>query len=356
MREKMSLTNAYKVSIIVPVYNTAEYLGKCVESLLSQQYSNYEILLIDDGSTDESGSLCDRMADEHAQIKAFHKPNGGLISSWKYGVTKSTGEYVCFVDSDDWVEESMLAQMIVYATGNPREMISSDYIIERDHGTSETVYQKLSPGSYDKSMLEKEVFPYLLGQEHRYVTFSRCMKLISRSLIVQNMHYSDPKIRMGEDVTIMLPALLDCEHLVIMDHKAFYHYRYVTESMIHQYDRGMFENNQHLQNILKQVICDKCQDPDGMLYHVDQEYLFLLLLVLKNEARGNREGYRKKIRSIAKDPEIQRLVKNTKIEVHETANRLLYLVLKHPNYLTIGILRLSMIWYYRKAQPFAEEK
>ena len=132
----MSSKENYKVSIIVPVYNTAKYLKKCVNSLIAQTYQNVELLLIDDGSTDDSGALCDWFANKYPQIQAFHKESGGLVSAWKYGVERSNGEYLCFVDSDDWVEPQMVVEMIPYVTGSNSEIVSSDYVIERDNGTS----------------------------------------------------------------------------------------------------------------------------------------------------------------------------------------------------------------------------
>ena len=254
----MNQESKYKVSIIVPVYNAAKYLDKCVNSLVSQTYSNLEILLVDDGSVDDSGSMCDHFAKEYPLVRSLHKENGGLVSAWKYGVEHSTGEYLSFVDSDDWVDYQMVADMAGRLTGVKSEMISSDYVIERDDGTSEPVYQKLAPGEYDREALLKKVLPFVLGQEHRYVTISRCMKLISKELIINNMCYSDPSIRMGEDTTIMLPCLLDCERLVIMDHKAYYHYLYVKESMIHKYDKGLYKNNRRLRGIIDHILENKC--------------------------------------------------------------------------------------------------
>lgn len=376
--EDMNTDSQVQVSIIVPVYNTSEYLKQCVRSLLSQSYTKLEILLVDDGSTDESGALCDRLARGDERIRVFHKENGGLISSWKYGTERSTGEYLCFVDSDDWVDSRMIEEMMACTTGNTREIIASDYVIERDNGTQEAVYQQLQPGIYSREAMLREVLPNVLGHEHRYVTVSRCMKLIARELVLTNMHYCDPKIRMGEDLTILLPCLLDCERLVVMDHKAYYHYRYVTDSMIHGYDRGLYENIQRLRRIIECIIREKCDteyasmqyseteqktgpdpmkesvrlvmpDCKRMLVQAEKEYLFLLLLAVKNEARGNPSGYAENIKSIAKAPETREVLKRTEAEIREPANRLLYAVLKHPNPVMLRILRLAMIWYYRKA-------
>lgn len=94
-----------KISIIVPVYNVEEFLPRCVKSILKQSYKNIEILLIDDGSTDESGTLCDNYANNNTNIKVYHKKNGGLSDARNYGIEKATGKYIAFIDSDDYVAE-----------------------------------------------------------------------------------------------------------------------------------------------------------------------------------------------------------------------------------------------------------
>ncbi len=340
---------AYKVSLIVPVYNAEVYLERCVASLRGQNYENLEIILVDDGSLDNSGKLCDAYAQQDVRIKVIHKKNGGLISAWKRGVEESAGEYLCFVDSDDWVDSSMVSEMAKQLTGRDREIISSDYVIERQNGNKQYVWQELPPGVYEGEELS-QVVPKLLGQEKRYVCMSRCMKLISRGLIEENCKYSDPVIRTAEDTTIMLPALIDCERLVIMDHKAYYHYLYVNESMIHKYDKNLFENIELLRKIIDRILLDKFEGQclADMQKTADQEYLILLLLVLKNEARGNKDGYRRNILEICRKEEVRQTVKSVSIKVEEKANKLLYLVLRHPNHLTVSLLRAAMIVYYRK--------
>ncbi|MDE7334056.1 MAG: glycosyltransferase [Lachnospiraceae bacterium] len=339
----------YKVSIIVPVYNTEKYLKRCVDTLTSQTYANLEILLVDDGSSDGSGKLCDQLALGDERIRVIHKENGGLVSAWKRGVDESTGEYISFVDSDDWVDSNMIEEMAACLAGNEKEIIASDYVIERENGSRQYIWQKLPPGEYDRQAVEREVIPNLLGQERRYITISRCMKLIARKLIEDNYKYSDPAIRLGEDTTIMLPVLIDCQRLVVMDHKAYYHYFYVTSSMIHKYDKGMYENIMFLRRITRSVLQDKFQGEKlpEMLEKADQEHIFMIFLALKNEARGNPEGYKKNILEICREKEVRKLCQYTKVETLEKANRLLYLVLRHPNGITVRLLRLAMIIYYR---------
>lgn len=341
---------SYKISIIVPVYNVENYITRCVKSLTGQKWSNLEILLVNDGSKDKSGEICDQLAAQDERIRVIHKENGGLISAWKRGVEEATGSYISFLDSDDWVDLNMLEEMGAFLTGSDKEIISSDYVIERENGTQEFVWQALAPGEYTKEQLKKEAKPNLLGHEQRFVHMSRCMKLISIELIRKNMHYCDPAIRMGEDATIMLPALLDCERLVIMNHKAYYHYMYVDSSMTHKYDKGLYLNIQQLYRILTQILQDRFvgRQLAFMKEQAKKEYVFLLFLVLKNEARGNPKGYRKNIAAIGKDPAVKKLIKETPVTVSQMSNRLIYLVLKYPSICTILMLRLAMIVFYAR--------
>ncbi|MDO4332412.1 MAG: glycosyltransferase family 2 protein [Eubacteriales bacterium] len=340
----------YKISIIVPVYNVEKYLAQCVKSLMAQTWENIEIILVDDGSKDQSGVMCDRFALEDERIRVIHKENGGLISAWKRGAEEAAGEYLHFVDGDDWIEKETIEEMGAFLTGSEKEIISSDYIIEREDGKRQYVWQKLVPGEYEGKKLKEAVIPQILGNEERYVCISRCMKLISRKLILENMHYSDPVIRMGEDTTILLPAIADCERLVVMDHKAYYHYLYLETSMVHKYDSGLYENMLRLRKVVLRVIEDKFSagEKEWMLKQAQKEHIYMMLLVLKNEARGNPGGYRKNIAAICKEPELKKMVKQYPVAVRQTANRLLYAVLKHPNAVMISLLRLAMIIYYGK--------
>ncbi len=113
MKDREKLMRKPKFSIIVPVYKVEDYLQACVDSLLAQEAyeDQMEILLIDDGSPDRSGELCDRLSEAHGQIKAYHKPNGGLSSARNYGLDRATGEYVLFVDSDDVIESDTLKKI-----------------------------------------------------------------------------------------------------------------------------------------------------------------------------------------------------------------------------------------------------
>ena len=106
--------NEELISIIVPVYNVEEYLKECIDSIINQTYKRIEIILVDDGSTDKSGKICDDYAKIDKRIKVVHKENGGLSDARNVGISVSSGKYIAFVDSDDWVEKTMYKKCIVY--------------------------------------------------------------------------------------------------------------------------------------------------------------------------------------------------------------------------------------------------
>lgn len=106
------MKNKQKVSIVVPVYNVENYISRCINSLIKQSYKNLEIVLVDDGSTDSSGNICDEYKKIDSRIKVIHKKNGGLSDARNFGIDGCTGEYICFVDSDDWIEKEMIETLL----------------------------------------------------------------------------------------------------------------------------------------------------------------------------------------------------------------------------------------------------
>ena len=115
------------VSVIVPVYNTLKYLDRCVSSIVNQTYSNLEILLIDDGSTDGSSQLCDDLANKDDRIKAFHKENAGAGNARNFGIDKANGEFAYFVDSDDYIDATLISKAYNAAHKNDAQVVVFDF-------------------------------------------------------------------------------------------------------------------------------------------------------------------------------------------------------------------------------------
>lgn len=121
-----------KVSVIVPIYKAESYLYKCIDSLLTQTLADIEILLIDDGSPDGSGMICDEYARKDSRVKVFHKSNGGVASARQCGLDHACGEYVIHADPDDWVESDMLQSLYEKAVEEDADMVICDFYYEID--------------------------------------------------------------------------------------------------------------------------------------------------------------------------------------------------------------------------------
>lgn len=117
------------ISVIVPIYNTERYLHRCIDSILAQTYTNFELLLIDDGSTDSSGAICDEYAQKESRVRVFHKENGGVSSARNLGLDKASGEWIAFVDSDDWLRDRYLEAFISQLDQNSQIIIQGIEIV-----------------------------------------------------------------------------------------------------------------------------------------------------------------------------------------------------------------------------------
>lgn len=331
------MNNNVKVSIIVPVYNVEKYIAQCIESLQQQTYPNIEIVLVDDGSTDRCPEICDSYSKSDNRIVVIHKENQGLVNAWIDGTRISTGQYLCFVDSDDWVEKDMIAEFVAVSNSNYEEIICSDLWIEFDSRREERKNQ-LNPGEYLENELKGIWENGILGNEQRLIMFSRCTKLITKSLIENNIHFCEKNIRMGEDLNIILPALLDCKRLVVLD-KKFYHYRQNNNSMIHVYDSNMYQDIQSLHRAMKHILEQKKIKNVNEL--AGKEYIMLLFLVVKNELKGNKE-YIRYIKEICKDSDNRTILKSYTLKLTDKANICIWFVMKHPHTALIWMLKALM--------------
>lgn len=137
-----------KISVIVPIYNVEKYLNKCIDSIVNQTYKNLEIILIDDGSTDGSGDICDEYAGRDMRIKVFHQENKGVVAARKVGIKNATGEYIGFVDGDDYIDSNMFAELYHLINKKEADIVSSGW--KREYRGSEAVlYDNFQEGVYD---------------------------------------------------------------------------------------------------------------------------------------------------------------------------------------------------------------
>lgn len=242
-----------KLSVIIPVYNAEKYMEKCLNSIINQPYKDFEIVLVDDASADASAGICDSYAEKYDFIKVIHKEHGGPIHTRKTGFLNSCGEYVSYIDSDDYIEPEMYEYMMKKILENNADIGISDIIIETENSRI-PLYKDIPEGFYDKEKLEKKVYPYMLYSSRLNepsVIPSLCTKIIKRSVLEKIILNADEKIYYGEDAICSYPCLLDAQSAYISKDKFFYIYRQTAYSITKKYDSEFLAKLKLLISILE---------------------------------------------------------------------------------------------------------
>ena len=222
------------ISVIVPIYMIERYLGICVESIINQTYENLEIILVDDGSKDRCSEICDLYASKDPRIKVIHKSNGGLVSARKAGLEASHGEYISYVDGDDWIGSGFIEALYIFVSQYDADMGCAgqrrDLFDKSEHFTN-----AIHSGIYEGEKLE-ELWNGMISFGDFYrpgITTYVWNKLFKREILFDAQVAVDDRITIGEDAAVTYPALMKCRRVVVTDNTS-YHYRQREDSMLKQ--------------------------------------------------------------------------------------------------------------------------
>lgn len=226
-----------KISVIVPVYNeNSKYLDDCVFSICNQSYKNLEIVLVDDGSSDSCSENCDVYGKADQRIKVIHKENGGSQSARRTGIEKATGEYVAFVDSDDWVELELYQKMAeIIVKEQPDMLMASNYYRNYTDGTALNATDNKREGFWLNTEFEAEVFPYFIRTEKYFDTeFPAAMWacLFKKDFALETAKKISDNIKVAEDYAFLMIALLKAKSFAAISYRG-YHYRSNANSKTH---------------------------------------------------------------------------------------------------------------------------
>ena len=213
-----------KVSVIVPVYKVEKYIGKCIESILSQTFKDFELILVDDGSPDNSGKICDEYAQKDARILVIHKENGGVSSARNVGISKSNGEWLCFIDSDDSVEQD-------YIENFGLDQYKSELFIQ---GYKKVVKNEVKE-IHDFANFSGDNFIEILAYlEDERIINSPCFKLYNKSIIHSYNIQFDHNTSYGEDHLFSLDYVLHISTTHISRNSGYNYMVYGEESLSHR--------------------------------------------------------------------------------------------------------------------------
>ncbi len=212
-----------RLSVIVPVYNTENYLLRCLDSICVQDFKDMEIICIDDGSQDRSGEILEQYKERDSRIKVIHQDNMGVNAARKAGIRISTGEYVTFVDSDDWIEEETFSYVFSILDRTSVDLISSAYWMEFDGKVlyKDVFEEGVYSGEYWNKIRKNAFFDFELQRTGIYAPL--CSKVIRRELMDKVLEAVPDSITMYEDKAYLVHLLLDANSIYI-SHRPFYHY------------------------------------------------------------------------------------------------------------------------------------
>ena len=230
-------------SVIIPVYNVEKYLRKCLDSVIKQDYKDIEIILVDDGSTDESGIICDGYAEKDERIQVIHKENNGLVSARKAGAERAKGIYVSCIDSDDWIEQGYYKDASEIISKREVDVICyACYLDSEKNRYSQISKNYLSQGFYSADELSKAV-KNAIDSEPFYnaiIWGSLCRKIIRRELYLKYQMMVPDNISNNEDECVSMVALTHSKKTYISE-KVYYHYLQRDGSIVHTENKSFDE-------------------------------------------------------------------------------------------------------------------
>lgn len=210
-------------SFIVPVYNIEKYISTCIESILCQTYTAYELILVDDGSSDTSGLICDEYSRKDSRIRVIHKQNDGVVNARKSGVDLASGTYIVCVDGDDWIAPCFLSNIVEAIEKHAPDMVCCGFVWSTETKAIDKPFP-LSYGVYDKKRIENEIFPILIeNNKGIYLPSSLWAKAI-RTEIYRNNQLSEVHVDICEDHACVASCIFHSKVIAIIS-PCLYYYR-----------------------------------------------------------------------------------------------------------------------------------
>ena len=275
-----------KVSIIIPIYNSAQYLTECLESVVGQTWRDIEIILIDDGSTDDSASICKKYLLDN-RVRYYYQKNAGVSIARNTGIQYATGDYICFVDSDDWLELDAVERL---------QNETADIVIYNFYHGEKKHQMILKNGVYSK----EEIFPEMISfiDENGnvgYMFHNVWMRLFKRKLLEDNDIRFRPQYRNGEDLVFTMEATMKATIVAVRSNEYLYHYRLVQNSLTSSYVVDYWKYRKDIIAELYELI------QSDILYEQMPLRIFLWVVTgIENELKHNK-GNKGNIQAIISD-------------------------------------------------------
>lgn len=327
------------VTVVIPVYNAEKYLDRCISSIVNQTYRNLEILLIDDSSPDNCPKICDDWALKDTRICVIHKKNEGAGFARNTAIDISKGEYICFIDSDDYIHPNTIEETYSLA-----EKEGSDVVIfglnsvNKDGDITNTFVPHATPGTYtDKEVVENFLPEYIApdpnGDGSRKFYMSSCVSLYSLKMINDNKwRYVSERDIISEDVYSLL-VLFSFANKVSILPKAYYYYCENTISFSRKYESDRYPKIKYFYTECVKL-SQKLGYNENIIHRLSEPYLSYTVGTLKQESVSPKSSKEKKhiIKSIIDDDILQKVLKNNKKDKVSLSRKILFFFIRNKLY------------------------
>lgn len=319
------------VSVVIPVYKTEKYLDRCLESIVNQSYRNLEIILVDDGSPDGCPSICDEWAKNDKRIKVVHKQNEGLGYARNTGIENATGEYICFVDSDDYIDLRTVESAYKLANEYKTDIVTYGYFsINPDGAAGVTMTPDTPKTVYENEEIMNYVLPNLIAPDMETgkaakLWMSTCGCLFSMNLIKRaNWRLVSERDIISEDVYSLLKLYKDVKRVGVI-REALYYYCVNMASLSHTYKSDRFKRLNHFYNVSIKL-CNELDYSEKIKWQLAYPYMSNVIGAMKIVAvTDNKMADKLKIlKDMVNDETLRSVLSNYVLE-HEKRSRKLFI-------------------------------
>lgn len=333
------------VSIVLPIYNVEKYLDRCVKSVINQTYRNLEILLVDDGSPDDCPQKCEEWGKKDSRIKVIHKANAGLGYARNTGIENASGEYICFFDSDDYIDPSTVEKAYNIAHKNNSDMVLfGHYDVNAQGKIVRTYIPAIDKESYVGSEVQEVLLPDLVSDnpatgKSTNLWLSACFCMYSMKLILENnWRFASERDIISEDVYSLLRLYRNVKKVTIIP-EAFYYYCENSTSLTHTYKADRFDRIKRFYNACVDA-CDELNYSDEVKTRFAGPFISNTIAAMKMIIQADMSDDKKKsaFKAICRDEQLHRIINGVEVKKEKFTRRLLIWVLKARLYSVCELL------------------
>lgn len=324
------------VSVVLPIYNVEKYLDRCLSSVVNQTYQNLEIILVDDESPDSCPELCEQWAQKDSRIKVVHKKNAGLGMARNTGIENATGQYICFFDSDDYIEPDTVEKCYTLAMQTHADVVSYGFYKVDSRGTVVSTHiPNCEKTLFSGREIVEEFLPDLLSADpvtgrSSELWLSACGALYSLELINKTgWRFVSERQIISEDVYSLMEFYSHVKKAAVLK-EAFYYYCENGSSLTHTYRPDRYQKLCHFYGVCMEL-CDKLGYPDHIRLRLDRVTISYAIAALKMEASSPRslKERRAAVKAIVCDPVMVQAVKRGRSHLDNKARKILYFAVEH---------------------------